>query len=125
DVSSRTVTFTVTVAGAAAAHARSTDVDLTAKTAAPAYQPEAKLSVTEGPRATAITVDGSGFAPNETVTGSFCAGLTATTLHANADGVVSGETVSVPGAATPGVTGVTLTGADSGVKVELPFTVTK
>ncbi|BCY07469.1 GH92 family glycosyl hydrolase [Actinoplanes sp. L3-i22] len=125
DLTSSSVTFTTTVAGAVAAHAKSADVDLTAESAAPVYQPEAKLSVTEGPRATAITVDGSGFAPNETVTGSFGAGLAATTLHANADGVVSGETVSVPGAAIPGATGVTLTGAESGAAVELPFTVTK
>ncbi|MFI1993956.1 GH92 family glycosyl hydrolase [Actinoplanes sp. NPDC020271] len=118
-----TVTFTTTVAKGAASATAST-VDLSAKEAAPAYQPEAKLSVTEGPRATAITVDASGFAPNETVTGTFGPGLAVSTLHANADGVVAGETVSVPGAATPGTTGVTLTGAESGAKIQLPFTVT-
>lgn len=122
--SSTTVTLTTTVAKAATSAVAASTVDLSAKTEQPALQPEAKLSVTEGPRATAITVDGSGFAPNETVTGSFGAGLAVTTLHANADGVVSGETVSVPGPATPGATGITLTGAESGKKVELPFTVT-
>jgi hypothetical protein len=45
-------------------------------------------------------------------------------LRANADGVVTGATVSVPGAAAPGRTGITLSGADSSARVELPFTVT-
>ncbi|WP_436520681.1 GH92 family glycosyl hydrolase [Actinoplanes sp. HUAS TT8] len=120
--SSSTVTFTVTVAKGAAA-ITSTVVDPGKPAATPAYRPQATLSVTAGPRATAITVDGSGFAPNETVTGRVGAGP-AVTLHANADGVVSGETVSVPGTAQPGGTGVILTGASSGAKVELPFTVT-
>ncbi len=122
--SSSSVTFTVTVAKTAAAAAKATTVDLTAEPVAPAYRPEVTLSATEGPRGTAITVDGSGFAPNETVSGSFGAGLPVTTLKANADGVVAGETVSVPGAAAPGTTGITLTGADSASRVELPFTVT-
>jgi hypothetical protein len=52
-----------------------------------------------GPRGTAITVDGSGFAPNQIVSGSFGAGLSVATLHATADGVISNATVSVPGAA--------------------------
>ncbi|WP_083972014.1 GH92 family glycosyl hydrolase [Actinoplanes awajinensis] len=119
-----TVTSTVTVGKATTASARAATVDLTGESAPPVYAPQVTLSVTEGPRGTAITVDGSGFAPNEPVTGSFGAGLTVTTLRANGDGVVSGATVSVPGAATPGVTGVTLAGTDSATTVEVPFTVT-
>ncbi|MFG1995521.1 GH92 family glycosyl hydrolase [Actinoplanes sp. NPDC048988] len=121
--SSRTATFTVTVTGTASA-ATATTLKAAAESAPPATAPEASLSVTSGPRGTAITVDGSGFAPNETVTGTFGDGLTTTTLRANADGIVSGETVSVPGAAKPGATGVTLTGAESAATVKLPFTVT-
>ncbi|WP_433379174.1 GH92 family glycosyl hydrolase [Actinoplanes sp. CA-142083] len=124
-LSSGTATLEVTVAKSAAQAAVATTAKVAEQPAPPAYQPEATLSVTTGPRGTAVTVDGSGFAPNEVVTGTFGDGLSATTLRANADGVVSGETVSVPGAATPGQTGITLSGADSATRVELPFTVTK
>jgi predicted alpha-1,2-mannosidase len=123
-LSSTTATFTVTVAKAATPSATSVTVKAPAETAEPALHPQLKLSVAAGPRGTAITVDGSGFAPNETVTGTFGAGLTATTLHANGDGVISGATISVPGKAKPGATTVTLTGADSSAKAGQPFTVT-
>jgi hypothetical protein len=123
-LSSITATVKVTVAGASSAASVTTTLRAPAPAARPAYHPRAALSVTAGPRATAITVDGSGFAPNETVSASFGAALAVTTLHANADGVISGATVSVPGAAVPGATGITLTGAGSATRVELPFTVT-
>jgi predicted alpha-1,2-mannosidase len=123
-LSSSAVTFTVTVAKAATPSAKSETVDVTGAEAKTVYAPRAKLSVASGPRGTAITVDGTGFAPNETVKGTFGDGLTVTTLHANADGVVAGATVSVPGKAKPGSTSVTLTGAKSSGKVALPFTVT-
>ena len=123
-LSSATGTFIVTVAKAAKASATSVTVQAPAQPARPAYHPQVKLSVAAGPRGTAITVDGSGFAPNETVTGTFGAGLTATALQANGDGVISGATISVPGAAKPGATGVSLSGADSATKVDQPFTVT-
>ncbi|MFF5289162.1 GH92 family glycosyl hydrolase [Paractinoplanes globisporus] len=123
-LSSGTATFTATVAKSVTPAATSTTVDLTGKAAPTVYRPEVALSVAEGPRGTAITVDGSGFAPNETVTGTFGAGLSVTTLHANADGVVSDATVSVPGKAVPGATSVTLAGADSATRVEKPFRVT-
>ncbi|GIF08938.1 GH92 family glycosyl hydrolase [Actinoplanes siamensis] len=122
--STGTGTFTVTVAKSSGKAATARTVDLTAEEAEPVYQPEAHLSATSGPRGTAITVDGSGFAPNETVRAEFGAGLAVTTLHANADGVVSGATVSVPDAARPGAASVTLTGADSDSGIVLPFTVT-
>jgi hypothetical protein len=124
-LSSNTVTFKVTVAKAAKQSASEARVQVAGQPQRPAYHPQAALTVTSGPRGTAITVDGSGFAPNEAVSGNFGAGLSVTTLHANADGVISGATVSVPGAAVPGATGITLTGADSATKVDLPFTVTK
>jgi hypothetical protein len=123
-LSSSAVTFTETVAKAAAPTAKSETVDLTGPATKTVYAPQAKLSVASGPRGTAITVDGTGFAPNETVKGTFGDGLTVTTLHANSDGVVAGATVSVPGKAKPGSTSVTLTGAKSSGKVALPFTVT-
>jgi predicted alpha-1,2-mannosidase len=124
-LSSSTVTFTVTVGKAVSSPAPATTTLRAAEQPArPAYHPRVTLSVTSGPRGTAITVDGSGFAPNETVSGTFGAGLTVTTLHANGDGVVPGATISVPGAAAPGPTGVTLTGATSATRVDLPFTVT-
>ncbi|GAB3932102.1 hypothetical protein GCM10027614_00650 [Micromonospora vulcania] len=81
------------------------------------------LSATSGSRSTPITVDGSGFAPNEAITITFGDGLTVSTVRANGDGVVSGPTVSVPGTARAGSTSVTLTGASSGTRVVLPFTV--
>lgn len=114
-LSSKTVTFTVTVASSAKATA--TTLEPAAPAARPAYDPQVSLSVASGPRGTAITVDGSGFAPNETVTGTFGDGLTRTTLRANADGIVTGETVSVPGTATPGPAGVTLSGAASAAEI--------
>ncbi len=83
------------------------------------------LSATSGPRATAITVNGSGFAPNEAVRISFGDGLASVTVHANGDGVVSGATISVPGTAKPGATSVTLAGAESGSRVQVPFRVSR
>ena len=82
------------------------------------------LSTTSGPRGTAIVVDGSGFAPNEAVKIDFGDGLSSSTVQANGDGVVSGATVSVPGTAKPGSTGITLAGAKSATRVELTFEVT-
>ena len=123
-LSSSTATFTATVAKAASNTATTTTLKAAAQSARPAYHPEVTLSVAAGPRGTSITVDGSGFAPNETVRGSFGAGLAVTTLHANGDGVLSGATMSVPGRAVPGSTRITLTGVDSATKVELPFRVT-
>jgi predicted alpha-1,2-mannosidase len=123
-LSSTTATFTVTVGNAATPSAKSVTVKLAKPAGGPAYHPQVSLSVDAGPRGTAITVDGSGFAPNETVRGSFGAGP-AVALHANGDGVISGATVSVPGAAKPGAAVVTLTGVRSATKVELPFKVTR
>jgi PKD repeat protein len=125
-LSSVTGTFKVTVAAGKGTATSSSKAPAAAaiQPARPVYHPKAALSVASGPRGTAITVDGSGFAPNETINGSFGTGLSVTTLHANGDGVVSGAIVSVPGAAVPGPTGITLTGAGSATKVELPFTVT-
>jgi hypothetical protein len=123
-LSSSTATFTVTVAKAAAQSATTATIQAPEQAARPAFHPQAKLSVASGPRGTAITVDGTGFAPNEKVTGTFGDDLTTTTLHANADGVISGATISVPGAAKPGPTAVTLNGTTSATKAEQPFTVT-
>jgi predicted alpha-1,2-mannosidase len=123
-LTSGSASFTVTVANAAKPSATSVTVQAPSQAARPAYHPQVKLSVAAGPRGTAITVDGSGFAPNETVTGTFGAGLTATTLRANGDGVISGATISVPGTAKPGPAAVTLAGSASATRVDQPFTVT-
>ena len=117
--------YAVTATGASSDAPATATIQVAGQPERPAYRPQARLSVTSGPRGTAITVDGSGFAPNETVSGTFGAGLTVTTLHANGDGVVTGATVSVPGPAVPGPTSITLTGAASATRVDLPFTVTK
>ena len=116
--------YAVTATGASSDAPATATIQVADRPAPRADRPRAALSVTAGPRGTAITVDGSGFAPGETVTGTFGAGLTVTTLHANGDGVISGATVSVPGSAVPGRTAVTLAGTTSATEVELPFTVT-
>jgi hypothetical protein len=115
--------YAVTAEGASSQAPATATVEMT-EAAQPAYRPEVTLSDTEGPRGTAITVNGSGFARNEAVTITFGDGLHTMTVHANGDGVISGAVISVPGAAVPGSTSLTLAGADSGAKVELPFTVT-
>ena len=124
-LSSATATLTVTVAKAAVQSAVATTAKAASPEVQPAYRPQVALSVTAGPLGTAVTVDGTGFAPNEKVTAAFGDGLTVTTLRANGDGVIGAATVSVPGKATPGATSITLTGAKSGAKVEQAFTVTK
>ncbi|MFG2045068.1 GH92 family glycosyl hydrolase [Dactylosporangium sp. NPDC048998] len=116
--------YAVTAEGASSQAPATATVEVTGQQAQPAYQPQVTLSDTEGQRGTAITVDGSGFARNEAVTITFGDGLHAMTVHANGDGVISGATISVPGAAEPGSTSITLAGADSATRVELPFTVT-
>ncbi|MER7008144.1 GH92 family glycosyl hydrolase [Dactylosporangium sp. NPDC000555] len=116
--------YAVTAVGASSRTPATATVEMTERPARPAYQPQVTLSAASGPRGTAITVDGSGFARNEAVTISFGDGLAAMTVHANGDGVVSGVTISVPGAAVPGPTGITLAGAESAARVALPFTVT-
>jgi hypothetical protein len=115
--------YAVTATGASSKAPATATIATAAQPERAAYHPQATLSVTSGSRGTAITVDGSGFAPNETVSGRFGNGLAATALHANGDGVIV-ATISVPGAAVPGPTGITLAGADSAAKVELPFAVT-
>ncbi len=116
--------YAVTAVGASSDTAATATVQVTEEPVARTYRPDVLLSATSGPRGTAIVVDGSGFAPNEAVTIGFGDGLGSTTVRANGDGVVSGETVSVPGTAKPGPAGVTLSGAGSKTRVELTFTVT-
>ncbi|GII55922.1 hypothetical protein Pth03_43110 [Planotetraspora thailandica] len=117
--------YSVTAAGASSQTPATATVQVTEEQpAVPAYRPQVLLSATSGPRGTAITIDGSGFARNEAVTITFGDGLSSTTVHANGDGIISGATVSVPGTAKPGSTSVTLAGADSATRVESPFTVT-
>jgi len=117
--------YSITAAGKSSRTPATATVQVTEESGAPVYRPEALLSATSGPRATAITVNGSGFAPNEAVRISFGDGLASITVHANADGVISGATISVPGTAKPGSTSVTLAGADSATHVRLPFTVSR
>jgi hypothetical protein len=116
--------YAVTATGASSRTPATATVRVADQAERPAYHPQVTLSVTAGPRGTAITVDGAGFAPNETVTGRFGADLTVTALRANGDGVIGGATISVPGSAKPGPTVVTLAGGTSAARVERQFTVT-
>ncbi|AGL16802.1 GH92 family glycosyl hydrolase [Actinoplanes sp. N902-109] len=120
-LSSSTATLTVTVAKAATQQPTATTLKAAAPAGQASFSPQATTSVPSGPRGTAVTVDGRGFAPNETVTATVGTGG-AVSLHANADGVLA-ATVSVPGSVEPGPAAITLTGAASATKVELPFTV--
>ncbi|MEV4497153.1 GH92 family glycosyl hydrolase [Micromonospora arborensis] len=116
--------YAVTATGTSSRTPATATVQVTERQAALTYQPRIALTTTSGPRATSITIDGSGFAPNEAVTITFGNGLAVSTVRANGDGVISGATVSVPGAAKAGATSVTLAGATSATKVARPFTVT-
>ncbi|MEU8423209.1 GH92 family glycosyl hydrolase [Micromonospora sp. NPDC048835] len=116
--------YAVTATGASSRTPATATVQVTGEPQARAYQPRVALLTTSGPRGTSITVDGSGFAPNEAVTIAFGTGFAASTVRANGDGVISGASVSVPGAAKPGATSVTLKGATSATTVSRPFTVT-
>ncbi|MGI5516240.1 GH92 family glycosyl hydrolase [Streptomyces sp. CA-106131] len=117
--------YAITAAGKSSRTPATATVQVTEEPAAPAYQPQVLLSTTSGPRGTAITVNGSGFEPNEAVTIRFGNGLASITVHANGDGVISAATISVPGTAKPGSTSITLAGADSATHVRLPFTVSR
>ncbi|MFG1764695.1 GH92 family glycosyl hydrolase [Micromonospora parva] len=116
--------YAVTATGASSRTPATATVQVTERAQARTYRPRVALLTTSGPRGTSIMVDGSGFAPNETVTITFGDGLAVSTVRANGDGVVSGATVSVTGAAKAGATSVTLNGATSATKVSRPFTVT-
>ncbi|MCO5998044.1 GH92 family glycosyl hydrolase [Actinoallomurus rhizosphaericola] len=115
--------YSVTAVGASSRTPATATVRVTERPVARTYRPEVTLSTTSGPRGTAITVNGSGFAPNEAVTMTFGAGLASIRVRANGDGVISGAIISVPGTAKPGATSITLAGARSAARVRLPFTV--
>ncbi|MDG4809644.1 GH92 family glycosyl hydrolase [Micromonospora sp. WMMD1120] len=117
--------YAVTATGASSRTPATATVRVTEQVQASAYRPRMVLTSTAGPRGTAITLDGSGFAPNEAVTVVFGDGLSARTVRANGDGVLAGATVSVPGSAKVGATRVTVTGATSATEVSRPFTVTR
>ncbi|MGW9027670.1 GH92 family glycosyl hydrolase [Streptomyces sp. NPDC055722] len=117
--------YAITAAGKSSRTPATATVQVTEEPAVPAYRPQVLLSTTSGPRGTAITVNGSGFEPNEAVTIGFGNGLASITVHANGDGVISAATISVPGTAKPGSTSITLAGADSATHVRLPFTVSR
>ncbi|MEK8106026.1 hypothetical protein NKG94_14265 [Micromonospora sp. M12] len=116
--------YAVTATGASSRTPATATVQVTGQVQAQTYQPRVVLLTRSGPRGTSITVDGSGFAPNEAVTIAFGKGLSVSTVHANGDGVLAGTTLSVPGAAKAGATSVTLTGTTSKTTVSRPFTVT-
>jgi hypothetical protein len=116
--------YSVTADGASSRTPATATVRVTEQPTVRTYRPEVMLSAASGPRGTAITVNGSGFAPNEAVTIGFGDGLASITVHANGDGIISGATISVPGSAKPGSTSITLAGADSAARVQLPFKVT-
>ncbi|WP_433205481.1 GH92 family glycosyl hydrolase [Dactylosporangium sp. CS-047395] len=117
--------YAVTAEGATSQAPATATIELSAPPVAMGPQPQITLSATEGPRGTALTLDASGFARNETVTITFGDGLAALTVHANADGIVPAASFSVPGNAVAGsATSIQLAGADSKIRVEVPFTVT-
>lgn len=117
--------YAVTAEGASSQAPATATIELAAPATASGPQPQITLSATEGPRGTALTLDASGFARNEAVTITFGDGLAALTVHANADGMVSAASFSVPGnAVVPSATSIQLAGADSKIRVEVPFTVT-
>ncbi|MER7889838.1 GH92 family glycosyl hydrolase [Micromonospora sp. NPDC094482] len=116
--------YAVTVTGASSRTPATATVQVTGEQDVPTIRAQVGLSTTAGPRGTAITLDGYGFARNEAVTITFGDGLAKSTVRANGDGVIAGMTVSVPGAARVGSTSITLAGADSKTRVQLPFTVT-
>ncbi|MEU4398190.1 GH92 family glycosyl hydrolase [Micromonospora orduensis] len=116
--------YAVTATGASSRTPATATVQVTGEAQAPTYRPRVALLSTSGPRGASITVDGSGFAPNEAVTVTFGDGLAVSTVRANGDGVLAGVTVSVPGAAKAGATSVRLLGATSATTVSRPFTVT-
>ncbi|MEU1590392.1 GH92 family glycosyl hydrolase [Micromonospora sp. NPDC005710] len=116
--------YAVTATGASSRTPATATVQVTGESEALTYQPRVALLTTSGPRGTSIMLDGSGFAPNEAVTIAFGSGLGVSKVRANGDGVISGATVSVPGAAKAGATSVTLNGATSATPVSRPFTVT-
>ena len=116
--------YAVIATGASSRTPATATVQVTGRPDAPAYQPRVSLPSTAGARGTSITVDGSGFAPNEAVAVSFGDGRAVGTVRANGDGVLAGVTVSVPGAARAGSTSITLVGATSATRVAVPFTVT-
>ncbi|MER7441367.1 GH92 family glycosyl hydrolase [Micromonospora avicenniae] len=116
--------YSVTATGASSRTPATATIQVTEPAQPRTYQPRAGLLTTSGQRGTTIMIDGFGFAPNETVTVRFGDGLATSTVRANADGVISGVTISVPGTAKAGSTSVTLTGADSDKRITLPFRVT-
>ncbi|MFI5910981.1 GH92 family glycosyl hydrolase [Dactylosporangium sp. NPDC051541] len=124
--SSTTLTFTVTVGGGkqpglSSRAAVTADAEVVTPAAGP--KPQITLSATEGGRGTALVLDASGFKPNEAVTITF--GSYTLTVRADARGIVSAASFSVPAnAAVPSSAGIQLAGADSKIRVEVPFTVT-
>ncbi|GAA3451749.1 GH92 family glycosyl hydrolase [Dactylosporangium matsuzakiense] len=114
----------VTAEGASSQVPATATVELTAPVTVSGPKPQVTLSATEGGRGTALVLDASGFMPNEAVTITF-GGLSAVTVKADARGIVSAASFSVPGgAAVPGVTGIQLAGAESKIQIAVPFTVT-
>jgi hypothetical protein len=116
--------YSVTADGASSRTPATETVQVADQPEARTYQPEVMLSTADGPRGTAITVNGFGFAPNEVVTVNFGDGLATSTVHANADGVITNLNVSVPGVAKVGSTSITFAGARSATHVAQAFTVT-
>ncbi|MGV9212877.1 GH92 family glycosyl hydrolase [Micromonospora sp. RB23] len=116
--------YAVRATGASSGTPATATVQVTVGSTEPAYQPRLSLPTPSAPRGTSITIDGAGFAPNETIAVSLGDGRQVGTVRANGDGIVAGGTVGVPDSMEPGVTSVTLSGSRSKATVSRPFTVT-
>ncbi|MFC3505531.1 GH92 family glycosyl hydrolase [Micromonospora krabiensis] len=114
--------YAVTATGASSRTPATATVQVAARSAAH-RDPQATMATTSGPRGASITIDGSGFTPDEEITVRLGDGPVLSTVRANGDGVISGVTVSVPVTARAGATSVTVSGTGT-TRVDLPFTVT-
>jgi hypothetical protein len=116
--------FTVTV-NAAAVH--TTAISLSpaggalAQPATVNYRPHLVVSPTNGPRGTAVTINGDSFAPRETIT--LRLGPASVTARSDAHGVLTNARLSVGANAPTGAASVTASGTRSG-GVSVPFEVT-
>ncbi|HEY3629684.1 MAG TPA: glycoside hydrolase domain-containing protein, partial [Jatrophihabitantaceae bacterium] len=86
------------------------------------YTPHLVTSATAGPRGTTVTVNGDSFAPNELVT--LHLGSASVQARADAHGILTNATLTVPSSAKVGSVGLTATGTKSATPASAAFDVT-